>query len=97
VNIFVGNVSWTMTEDELRHLFSAYGTVARVQMMTDRETGRSRGFGFVEMPDATAAQAAIDGLNGTSVGGRPLTVNEARSREGQERPRRPREERRPRW
>jgi cold-inducible RNA-binding protein len=65
--------------------------------MTDRETGRSRGFGFVEMPDATQAQAAIAGLNGTALGGRTLTVNEARPREEQ----RPREERgrprRPRW
>jgi len=67
-----------------------------VQILTDRDTGRARGFGFVEMPDAREAQAAIEGLNGTSLNGRALTVNEARPREE----RRPREEgdgRRPRW
>ena len=90
MRIFVGNLSWTTTEDELSRLFESYGEVERVQIITDRETGRSRGFGFVEMPDATEAQAAIDGLHGTSQGGRLLTVNEARQREREERPRRPR-------
>ena len=90
MRIFVGNLSWTTTEDELSRLFESYGEVERVQIITDRETGRSRGFGFVEMPDATEAQAAIDGLHGTSQGGRLLTVNEARQREQDERPRRPR-------
>ena len=81
MNIFVGNLAFTATEQELRTCFEAYGTVETVRIMTDRETGRSRGFGFVEMPDATEGQAAIDGLNGTSLGGRSLTVNEARPRE----------------
>jgi len=90
MNIFVGNLNWATTEDELEQLFAAYGTVDRVQISTDRETGRARGFGFVEMPDASAAQAAIAGLNGTSLGGRTLTVNEARQREDRGGPRRPR-------
>jgi RNA recognition motif-containing protein len=81
MNIFVGNLAFTTTEAELSQLFAAYGIVERVQIITDRETGRSRGFGFVEMPDTTEARAAIAGLNGTSLGGRPLTVNEARPRE----------------
>ena len=90
MNIFVGNLAWSTTEDELRRLFASYGSVEQVRILTDRETGRSRGFGFVEMPDATEAQAAIDGLHGTSLGGRTINVNEARQREGNERPRRPR-------
>ena len=97
MNIFVGNLAFTTTEEELAQLFHPYGEIASVRIMTDRETGRSRGFGFVEMPDAIQAQAAITGLNGTALGGRTLTVNEARPREEQ----RPREERggprRPRW
>jgi cold-inducible RNA-binding protein len=95
MNIFVGNLTWSTTEDELTQLFAPYGSVDRVQIATERETGRSRGFGFVEMPDAREAQAAIDGLNGTSVGGRPLTVNEARPRDERGGP--GRESRRPRW
>jgi RNA recognition motif-containing protein len=90
MRIFVGNLAWATTEDELERLFEPYGIVDRAQIVTDRDTGRSRGFGFVEMPDATEAQAAIDGLNGTSLGGRPLTVNEARQREERDGPRRPR-------
>jgi RNA recognition motif-containing protein len=90
MRIFVGNLAWSTTEDELSQLFESYGIVDRAQIVTDRETGRSRGFGFVEMPDATEAQAAIAGLNGTSQGGRPLTVNEARQREERGGPRRPR-------
>ena len=90
MRIFVGNLSWTTTEDELSRLFESYGEVERVQIITDRETGRSRGFGFVEMPQLTEATAAIEGLNGTALGGRMLNVNEARRREGDERPRRPR-------
>jgi cold-inducible RNA-binding protein len=89
--------TWSTTEEELSQLFEPYGIVDRAQIITDRETGRSRGFGFVEMPNGSEAQAAIAGLNGTSRGGRALTVNEARQREGEDRPRRPREERRPRW
>ena len=90
MRIFVGNLSWTTTEDELSRLFASYGEVERVQIITDRETGRSRGFGFVEMPKLTEANAAIEALNGTALGGRMLNVNEARRREGDERPRRPR-------
>jgi cold-inducible RNA-binding protein len=94
MQIFIGNLAFTATEAEVRELFEAYGAVERVQIMMDRQTGRPRGFGFVEMLDATEAQAAIAGLNGTSLGGRPLSVNEARPREergGQQRgPRRPR-------
>src|SRR5712692_11941213 len=87
VNIFVGNLAFTTTEQDLRQLFEPYGTVETVRMMTDRETGRSRGFGFVEMPDSRAAQSAIDALNGTHVAGRALTVNEARPREPRREPR----------
>ena len=90
MRIFVGNLAFTTTEEELVQLFHPYGIVERVQIVTDRETGRSRGFGFIEMPDTTEAQTAIDGLQGATLGGRTLTVNEARPREGQERPRRPR-------
>ena len=95
MRLFVANIAFTTTEDELERLFAPYGSVDRVQIITDRDTGRSRGFAFVEMPDATQAQAAITGLNGTSLGGRPLTVNEAREREDRGGPRR--EPRRPRW
>ena len=95
MRLFVANIAFTTTEDELERLFAPYGSVDRVQVITDRDTGRSRGFAFVEMPDATQAQAAIAGLNGTSLGGRPLTVNEAREREDWGGPRR--EPRRPRW
>ena len=65
VNIFVGNLPFTATEQGLRQLFEPYGTVETARIMTDRETGRSRGFGFVEMPDSHAARSAIDALNGT--------------------------------
>jgi cold-inducible RNA-binding protein len=97
MNIFVGNLAFTTTEEELAELFHPYGEIASIRRMTDRDTGRSRGFGFVEMPDATEARAAIAGLNGTALGGRALTVDEARPREE----RRPRDDgdgrRRPRW
>ena len=81
MNIFVGNLAFTTTEPTLRDLFEAYGAVDTVRIMTDRETGRPRGFGFVEMPDGTAARAAIAGLQGHELDGRTLTVNEARPRE----------------
>jgi RNA recognition motif-containing protein len=77
-NIYVGNLSFQTTEDELRDLFAAYGAVDQVNIITDRVTGRPRGFAFVEMSDQSAARAAIDALNGTEIGGRALTVNEAR-------------------
>jgi cold-inducible RNA-binding protein len=81
MNIYVGNLSYTMSEDELRIAFSAYGEVSSVKILMDRETGRSRGFGFVEMPNQNEAEAAVAQLNGKDVGGRPLRINEARPRE----------------
>jgi RNA recognition motif-containing protein len=80
-NIYVGNLTWDTTADDLLALFQQYGTVGRAQVITDRETGRSRGFGFVEMDNDSESQKAIDALNGTPFRGRPLTVNEARPRE----------------
>jgi cold-inducible RNA-binding protein len=77
-NIFVGNLSFNTNEDELRQVFEAYGQVDRVSIMTDRDTGRSRGFGFVEMTNAEDAEKAIAALNGSQVGGRTINVNEAR-------------------
>jgi RNA recognition motif-containing protein len=77
-NIFVGNLSFNTVEDELRQLFQTYGQVDRVSILTDRETGRSRGFAFVEMANAEEGEKAIAGLNGTDVGGRTINVNEAR-------------------
>ena len=81
MNIYVGNLSFDETESSLEAAFAAYGEVTSARIITDRETGRARGFGFVEMSDQTQAQAAIAALNGTSVNGRDLTVNEARPRE----------------
>ena len=86
MNIFVGNLSYRTDEQVLRQLFEAYGEVSSATVAQDRETGRSRGFGFVEMSDSTAASAAIEQLNGREVEGRTLAVNEARPRE--DRPRR---------
>jgi RNA recognition motif-containing protein len=80
-NIYVGNLTWECTADDLLALFQEHGSVARAQVITDRETGRSRGFGFVEMDNDGEAQKAIESLNGTDYRGRPLTVNEARPRE----------------
>jgi cold-inducible RNA-binding protein len=77
-NIFVGNLDFNTGEDELRQLFTAHGQVDRVSIMTDRDTGRSRGFGFVEMTNAEEGDKAIAALNGSQVGGRTLNVNEAR-------------------
>ena len=77
-NIFVGNLSFNTAEEELRQAFEAFGQVDRVSIMTDRDTGRSRGFAFVEMSDSAEADAAINGLNGTNLGGRAINVNEAR-------------------
>jgi RNA recognition motif-containing protein len=78
-NIFVGNLPFTTTSDELREMFTEYGNVTRAQVASDRETGRSRGFGFVEM--AEGADEAITALNGAQFNGRALTVNEAKPRE----------------
>jgi hypothetical protein len=77
-NIFVGNLSFNTNEDELRQLFEPFGQVDRVSIMTDRDTGRSRGFGFVEMASNEDGEKAITALNGSSVGGRTINVNEAR-------------------
>jgi len=77
-DIYVGNCSYDVTEDQLRELFAAYGEVGNVKVIRDRDTGRSRGFAFVEMPVPSAAKAAIKGVNGTDLGGRTLKVNEAR-------------------
>jgi cold-inducible RNA-binding protein len=77
-NLFVGNLPFTATEDELRGMFSAFGEVQQVRIMTDRDTGRSRGFAFVEIADDEAAAKAIADLNGKDFGGRQLTINEAR-------------------
>ncbi len=75
--MYVGNLGWGVTDDQLQELFSAHGTVQLAQVMMDRDTGRSKGFGFVEMTTDQEAQAAITGLNAQVVEGRPLTVNEA--------------------
>ncbi len=80
-NIYVGNLTWDATSDDLLALFQEHGAVARAQVITDRETGRSRGFGFVEMDNDGEAQKAIDALNGHDFRGRALTVNEAKPRE----------------
>src|SRR3954467_3303089 len=80
-NIYVGNLPYDTTGDDLVQLFQTYGTVTSGQVIIDKFSGRSRGFGFVEMANDDEAQAAIDALNSTPYGGRPLTVNEARPRE----------------
>jgi RNA recognition motif-containing protein len=75
-SLYVGNLPWSATEEEVRSLFAAHGTVNSVKLVSDRETGRARGFGFVEM-DASDASGAMEALDGTSFGGRTLRVNEA--------------------
>ena len=80
-NIFVGNLSFSSSEDAVRGLFEVHGTVDKVSIITDRETGRSRGFAFVEMPNDEEAERAINAMNGADFGGRKLNVNEARPRE----------------
>ena len=81
MNIYVSNLAYRVTDDDLRQLFESYGAVDKVSIITDRDTGQSRGFGFVEMPDSHAAQSALQGLQAKTLAGRPLTVNEARPRE----------------
>ncbi len=78
--IYVGNLPWSATSASLEALFSAHGTVQSAEVISDRETGRSRGFGFVEMESDEACQRAIEALNGADIDGRPITVNEARER-----------------
>jgi RNA recognition motif-containing protein len=81
MNIYVGNLSYNMSDEELRTAFAAFGAVTSAKILMDRETGRSRGFGFVEMPNQNEAETAIAQLNGKDVGGRALRINEARPRE----------------
>jgi cold-inducible RNA-binding protein len=92
--LFIGGLAFSTSNDRLREVFAAVGGVESASVAVDRDTGRSRGFGFVEMPNGTEARAAMAGLNGTSLGERTLTVNEARPRDdrggGQREPRRPR-------
>ena len=80
MKLYVGNLNYSTRDDELRSAFAVYGDVADAVVISDRETNRSRGFGFVEMPDEAEAKAAIEGLNGKELAGRTLTVNEARAR-----------------
>lgn len=88
MNLYVSNLAYALTDHELAEAFGQFGNVASARVVLDRETGRSRGFGFVDMPDDNEARAAIDGMNNASLAGRPLKVVEARPRE--ERPRPPR-------
>ena len=81
MNIYVGNLPYSIDRDQLREIFAAYGEVAAARIVNDRETGRSKGFGFVEMADDAQARAAIEALNGSDIGGRKAVVNEARPRE----------------
>ena len=90
MRLFVGNVLLTATKEDLRQLLETYGRVLFARISTDRVTGRPRGFGFVVMPNTSEAQAAIAALHGTSLEGRPLTVNQAKPREKRGIPRRPR-------
>ena len=82
MNLYVGNLPYRMTEDQLRQEFEQYGEVSSCTIITDKATGQSKGFGFLEMPSREEAEAAITGLNGRDVQGRRLNVNEARPREG---------------
>lgn len=86
MNIYVGNLAYGVTDDELRDAFAEFGEVSRANVIMDRDTGRSKGFGFVEMPDNAQAEAAIAGLNEKALGGRAIRVNEAKPRD--DRPRR---------
>ena len=79
MNIYVGNISWGLSDQDLENVFAEHGTVTSAKIITDKMTGRSRGFGFVEMSDG--AEAAIEALNGTEVDGRELVVNESRPRD----------------
>ncbi len=80
--LYVGNLPFSTSEDELRTVFEAHGTVASVNLISDRETGRPRGFGFVEMGEESEAESAIRALDGTDLGGRTVRVNEAQERRG---------------
>ena len=80
MNIYAGNLSYSVTDEDLKEIFGAFGEVSRANVISDRETGRSKGFGFVEMPVDAEAKQAIDSLNGKDVKGRSINVNEARPR-----------------
>ena len=84
---FVGNLAFSATDQDIRQLFEPYGVVDTIRIITDRDTGTPRGFGFVDMPDSRAAQSAIQGLQGKELGGRTLNVNEAKPREPRREPR----------
>ena len=88
MNIYVGNLSWQLSEDDLNTKFAEFGSVDSAKIITDRETGRSKGFGFVEMPNQAEAEKALEELNGHELDGRALKVNESKPRE--DRPSRPR-------
>ena len=77
MNIYVGNLSYDTTEDELRTMFAEFGSVDSAKLIVDRDSGRSKGFGFIEMADNSGGQQAIEGLNGRDINGRTLTVNKA--------------------
>ena len=81
MNIYVGNLAYSVTEDELRTAFAQFGDVSRANVITDKYSGQSKGFGFVEMSDKAAAEEAIAALNGTDLNGRSIKVNEAKPRE----------------
>ncbi len=85
MNIFVGSLPFQLEEADLKELFEAYGEVSTVKLISDRETGRSKGFGFVEMPDDESAQKAITGLNGTDVKGRSIAVSQAEEKKPNDR------------
>ena len=85
MNIYVGNLSYGINEQLLKEAFEVFGDVTKSTIIMDRETGRSRGFGFIEMPDDTEAKTAIESLNGTDLDGRKLVINEARPRNNQSR------------
>jgi len=91
MNIYIGNLAYTVSEDDLRDAFSEFGEVANASIINDKFSGRSKGFGFVEMPKDSEAREAIESMNGKDLNGRTVTVNEAKPREE-----RPREERSPR-
>ena len=84
MNIYLGNIAWSMTEDDIEALFAEFGAVSSVKIITDKYSGRSKGFGFVEMDDDAAAQKAIDALNDSEQEGRNLRVNQARPRESRD-------------
>ena len=89
-SIYVGNLPWSATEEEVQGIFQPYGNVLSVKLISDRETGRARGFAFVEMEEASAGNAAIEALNGKETDGRTLRVNEAKPKEDRPRDSRPR-------